>query len=172
MSIHAFRGKAPRIHPSVFLAEGVQIIGDVEIGEDSSVWFNSVVRGDVHWIRIGRRTNVQDLSVIHVTREKFATSIGDDVTVGHAARIHGSTVGHRCLIGIGAILLDRSVIADDSIVAAGSVVTEGFQAPPRSLILGAPAMVKRTLTDEEMQRVVQSARNYVEYAGWYRGQAQ
>jgi carbonic anhydrase/acetyltransferase-like protein (isoleucine patch superfamily) len=152
----------------VFLADGVQIVGDVEIGEDSSVWFNSVIRGDVHWIRIGKRTNIQDGSVIHVTRDKYATLIGDEVTVGHGARIHGATLNDRCLIGVGAILLDRSVIGHDCIVAAGSIVTEGFEAPPRSLVMGCPAQVKRPLTEEEIARIGQTARNYLSYVALYR----
>ncbi len=168
MPIHPFRGKHPRIHPTVFLADGVQVIGDVEIGEDSSVWFNSVIRGDVYHIRIGKRTNVQDGSVIHVTRDRFASTIGDDVTLGHGSRVHGATIHDRCLIGIGSILLDRSVIGHDCIVAAGSLVTEGFEAPPRSLIMGLPAQVNRPLTDQEVARIAHTAKNYVSYVAQYR----
>ncbi len=168
MPVLPFRGKSPRLHASVWLAEGAMVIGDVEIGEDSSVWFNSVVRGDVHSIRIGRRTNVQDGTIIHVTRDKYATQIGDDVTIGHGARLHGCTVHDRALIGIGAIVLDRCVIGADTLVAAGSLVPEGFVAPPRMLVMGHPAQVKRPLTEEEVARLGQLAKNYVEYVEQYR----
>lgn len=153
----------PVVHPSVFVDESAQVIGDVEIGAESSVWMNAVIRGDVHRIRIGRRTNVQDGSVIHVMHDTHPTSVGDDVTIGHAAIVHGCTVSDRVLVGMGAILLNGAVIGPDSIVAAGSLVTEHFVVPPRSLVMGSPARVRRALNDEEVRFVLESAENYVRY---------
>ena len=153
----------PVVHPSVFVDESAQVIGDVEIGAESSVWMNAVIRGDVHRIRIGRRTNVQDGSVIHVMHETHPTSVGDGVTIGHGAIVHGCTVSDRVLVGMGAILLNGAVIGSDSIVAAGSLVTENFVVPPRSLVMGSPARVRRALGDEEVRFVLESAENYVRY---------
>ncbi len=163
-----YLGKKPQLHESVFVAEGVQVIGDVTVGRDSSLWFNSVIRGDVNYIRIGERTNVQDNSVIHVTYEKFPTVIASNVTVGHAAVIHGCEIGDYCLIGMGAILLDNCKIGEESIVAAGSLVREGFIVPPRSLVAGLPARVVRELKPEELKRLEVSAQHYVDYVANYR----
>ncbi len=163
-----YLGKTPKLDESVFLAEGTQVIGDVTIGKDSSVWFNVVIRGDVNYIRIGERTNVQDNTVIHVTYEKFPTVIDSNVTIGHAAIIHGCTIEDFCLIGMGAILLDGSKVGDHSLVAAGSLVREGFVVPPKSLAAGVPARVVRKLKGDEIKRLEDSAQHYVDYALNYR----
>jgi carbonic anhydrase/acetyltransferase-like protein (isoleucine patch superfamily) len=163
-----YRGITPRIHPSVFIAEGAQIIGDVEIGAESSVWFNTVIRGDVHYIRIGERTNIQDSCVLHVTHATYPLVIGSDVTVGHGAILHAATIKDRCLIGMGAKVLDDATVGPYSFVAAGSLVLEHFEVPEGALVAGVPARVKRMLSDEERQQIVQSAQNYVGYVKTYR----
>ncbi|MCM2323972.1 MAG: gamma carbonic anhydrase family protein [Oligoflexia bacterium] len=166
-------GKWPRIHETAFVAPSADLIGEVEIGPHSSVWFQCVVRGDVNWIKIGARTNIQDHSVLHVTRRKHPLTIGDEVTVGHRAALHGCTIGNRVLVGIGAIVLDEAVIGDDSIIGAGALVTKGTRIPPRSLVLGAPARVARELTAEEIAWLAESAENYVgdaiDYYSYVRG---
>jgi len=163
-----YKGLSPQIDGSVFVAPGACVIGDVHIGEHSSLWFNVIVRGDVNFIRIGRRTNIQDGTVVHVTRKMHPTVIGDDVTVGHSVTLHGCTVHDGCLIGIGAIVLDGAVIGASSLVAAGSVVAPGMQVPPRSLVIGSPGRVKRTLTDEECGNILTISGNYVQYREDYR----
>ncbi len=164
MAIRSFRGHAPQLHPSCFVEDSAQVIGDVVLGEGASVWFNCVVRGDVNPIRIGARTNIQDLTMIHVQSHKFGTTIGEDVTVGHHVVLHGCTVGSRVLVGMGAILMDGVVVGDDCIIAAGALLTPGTQIPAGSLVLGSPAKVKRPLTAEERAHLVASAQNYVQYA--------
>lgn len=168
--IFPFQGKEPKIDDSCFLAPSADIIGDVEIGKDSSVWFQVVIRGDVNFIRIGERTNIQDGSVLHVTRaNQFEGAsktgnpliIGDEVTIGHRVTLHGCTIKNRILIGMGATIMDKAVIDDDSIVAAGALVTQGKVFPPRSLIQGSPAKAVRELTAEEISFMKQSAANYV-----------
>jgi carbonic anhydrase/acetyltransferase-like protein (isoleucine patch superfamily) len=166
-----YDGKAPRLAPSVFLAEGSVVTGDVEIGEDSSLWFGTVVRGDVNRVRIGARTNLQDLTVVHVTAGTHPTTIGDDVTVGHRAVLHGCTVHDRCLVGIGAIVMDGAVVGPDAMVGAGALVPPGMVVPAGTLVLGAPAKVKRDLTPEELASLRSSAARYVGYAAKYRGGA-
>jgi carbonic anhydrase/acetyltransferase-like protein (isoleucine patch superfamily) len=166
--IHTYRGIKPKIHSSVFVAEGAHIVGDVEIGRDSSVWFNAVIRGDVHFIRIGERTNVQDNAVLHVTHETYPLVIGSDVTIGHGAIVHAATLNDCCLIGMGAKVLDNATIGSYSLVAAGALVLEHFEVPEGALVAGVPAQVKRMLTPEERQQIAQSARNYVEYVKTYR----
>jgi carbonic anhydrase/acetyltransferase-like protein (isoleucine patch superfamily) len=163
-----YQGRVPHLHPSVFIADGVKIIGDVEIDEYSSVWFNTVIRGDVHYIRIGSRTNIQDNSVLHVTSKTAPLKIGSDVTIGHSVVLHGCTIEEGCLIGMGAIVLDGACIHRDSMVAAGSIVLEGFEVPEGMLIAGVPAKLKRSLTEEEKQFLRQSAANYVHYGQTYR----
>ena len=153
----------PRIHPTAYIDASAQVIGDVEIGESSSVWMTVVIRGDVHHIRIGRRSNVQDGTIVHVMKDTHATTIGDDVTVGHAAVVHGCTIEDRCLIGMGAILLNGARIGSGSIVAAGTLVVEGMQVPPRSLVMGSPGRVKRDLTDAEVDEIQMYADRYVAY---------
>jgi carbonic anhydrase/acetyltransferase-like protein (isoleucine patch superfamily) len=165
--IRAFRGVTPRVHPSAFIDDSAQVIGDVEIGEESSVWMCAVVRGDVHWIRIGRRSNIQDGAVVHAMTGTHPTAIGNDVTIGHGAVIHGCTIDDRCLVGMGAILLNGSHIGTQSIVAAGALILEHMQVPPRSLVLGAPAKVKRLLTHAEIAGIQGYADRYVEYRREY-----
>ena len=157
------RGRLPRVHPTAYIDDSAQVIGDVEIGEESSVWMTVVIRGDVHRIRIGRRTNIQDGTVVHVMNGTHPTTIGDNVTVGHAAIIHGCTIEDRCLIGMGAILLNGVHVGTGSIVAAGTLLVEGMQVPPRSLVMGSPGKVKRTLTDAEVAEIQMYADRYVGY---------
>lgn len=164
-----YKGITPKLHETVFVQDGVRIIGDVEIGEKSSVWFNTVIRGDVNYIRIGKRTNIQDNSSLHVTKDIYPLIIGDDVTVGHGVVLHGCTVKDRCLIGMGAVLLDDAEIGPDSIVGAGALVTEGTKVPSGSLVIGMPARVSRPLRPEEISRILRSADNYIEYTRNYRG---
>jgi carbonic anhydrase/acetyltransferase-like protein (isoleucine patch superfamily) len=163
MSLIPFGGKTPVIDPAAFVAPGARLIGDIEIGAESSIWYNCVLRGDVNRIRIGARTNIQDLTLVHVMRETHPTVIGDEVTVGHSAVVHGSTIEHRCLVGMGAILLNGCHIGTGSIVAAGSLVTEGMIVPPGSMVMGTPARVKRPLTAEEDASIQWYADNYVRY---------
>jgi carbonic anhydrase/acetyltransferase-like protein (isoleucine patch superfamily) len=163
-----YAGARPRLHPSVFLADGARVVGDVEMGEDSSVWFNAVVRGDVHFIRIGKRTNVQDGAVLHVTNGTFPLVIGDDVTIGHSAVLHGCTLEDRILIGMGAIVLDGARVRRNAMVAAGALVREGFEVPEGMLVAGVPASVKRPLTRDELTYLPLSAAHYVDYVASYR----
>jgi carbonic anhydrase/acetyltransferase-like protein (isoleucine patch superfamily) len=165
------RGRLPRVHPSAFIDDSAQVIGDVEIGEESSIWMQVVVRGDVNRIVVGRRSNIQDGTIVHVMRDTHATVIGDDVTIGHAAVIHGCTIEAQCLIGMGAILLNGCRIGTGSIVAAGSLVPEGMVIPPRSLVMGSPAKVKRALDDEAVAEIQMYADRYVEYRRDYMGQS-
>lgn len=164
-----YKGVTPKVHPTVFIEESARVIGDVEIGELSSVWFNAVVRGDVHYIRVGERTNVQDNCTLHVTKDVYPLIIGSDITIGHNVTLHGCVVKDRCLIGMGAIVLDNAEIGEDSIVGAGALVKEGMKVPPGSLVVGVPAKVVRQTTDEEKARIVQSALNYIGYAKDYTG---
>ena len=161
--LRPFRGVFPRIHETAFIDDSAQVIGDVEIGDESSVWMTVVIRGDVHRIRIGRRSNIQDGTVVHVMHQTHPTTIGDDVTVGHAALLHGCTIEDRCLIGMGAILLNGAHIGSGSIVAAGTLVVEEMKVPPRSLVMGSPGKVKRTLTDTEVDGIQAYADRYVGY---------
>lgn len=162
-----FKGISPTIHATAFITDDAIVIGDVEIGEDSSVWFGSIVRGDVNYIRIGARTNIQDQTVIHVSSRTHPTVLEDEITVGHRVVLHGCHVESGCLIGIGAILLDGVRVGARSLVAAGTLLTPGTQIPPRSLVLGSPGRVKRELTDDELAYLDRSWRNYVELKGHY-----
>ncbi len=157
----------PRIGRNVFIAENATVIGDVEIGDDSSIWFGAILRGDVNYIRVGRCTSIQDGTVVHVTNRTHPTVIGSYVTVGHGVKLHGCTVKDNCLIGIGAIVLDGSVIGENSIVAAGTLVPPGKEFPPNSLIMGFPAKVKRELSEEEIRGLKEHALRYVEYKNTY-----
>ena len=157
------RAGFPRVASSAFVDHSAQVIGDVEIGEDSSVWMNAVLRGDVNRIRIGDRTNIQDGSVLHGMRGKHATLIGDEVTVGHAAILHGCVVEDRCLIGMGAIVLNGAVVGAGSIVAAGALVPEGTAVPPGSLVMGSPGRVRRATTGGEAASIRRYADHYVAY---------
>jgi carbonic anhydrase/acetyltransferase-like protein (isoleucine patch superfamily) len=161
--LRAFRSVLPRVHPTAYVDESAQVIGNVEIGQESSVWMNVVIRGDVNTIRIGDRTNIQDGTVIHVMRGTHATSIGADVTVGHAAILHGCTIHDRVLIGMGAMLLNGAEIGEDSIVAAGTLVPEAKTFPARSLLMGRPAMLKRELSASEIATIRDYAERYVGY---------
>lgn len=163
----AYKGVVPKIGKDVFLAEGSFVIGDVEIGDNSSIWFNTVVRGDVNYIRIGNSTNIQDLTMVHVTTAKYPTIIGDNVTIGHRAMVHGCVIGNNCLIGMGAIILDGVKIGNNCLVAAGSLVTQGKEFPDGVLIMGSPAKVVRELTEEEIKGFQRLADHYSALAKSY-----
>ena len=167
--LRPYRGTLPRIHSTAYIDASAQVIGDVEIGEESSVWMCVVIRGDVHRIRIGRRTNVQDGTIVHVMKDTYPTTVGDQVTVGHAAVLHGCTIEDLCLIGMGAILLNGSHVGTQSIVAAGTLVVEGMKVPPRSLVMGSPGKVKRLLTHAEIADIQMYADRYVAYRLDYMG---
>jgi len=164
----------PTLKKNAWIADGATVVGRTEIGEDSSIWFGSVVRGDVHYIKIGDRTSIQDLSMVHVTHHKKEdmsdgnpTIIGDDVTIGHRVMLHGCTIEDACLIGMSATILDGAVIGKESIVGAGALVTKNKIFPPRSLIIGSPAKVIRELTDAEVAELYASAKRYVEFKNNY-----
>lgn len=157
----------PKVGKGTFVAPTATLIGDVEIGENCSIWFNTVVRGDVMPIRIGDETNIQDGTVIHGTYKKCGTTIGRRVTVGHGVILHGCEIGDRVLIGMGAIIMDKAKISNDSFVAAGALVTEDKEFPSKVLIVGRPAVVKRELTQEELAFLNKSADNYLFYKKWY-----
>jgi carbonic anhydrase/acetyltransferase-like protein (isoleucine patch superfamily) len=165
--IKPFRSINPKVHETAFVADDAIVIGDVEIGEDASVWFGSIIRGDVNFIRIGARTNIQDATVIHVSSRTHPTVLEDEITVGHRVTLHGCHVERGCLIGIGAILMDGVRVGRNSLVGAGSLLTPGTQIPPGSLALGSPARVKRKLTAEELAYLDRSWRNYVELKKHY-----
>ncbi len=166
--IKNFLDKTPKIDKSVFIAEGAVVIGDVVIGADSGIWFNSVIRADVNYIRIGERTNIQDNSVLHVTTDKYPLVVGNDVTVGHRVVLHGCTIEDRTLIGIGAIILDGAIIEKESIVAAGTLVPPGFRVPSGKLVMGIPAKIKREITSQERKKIITSSQNYIKNARNYR----
>jgi carbonic anhydrase/acetyltransferase-like protein (isoleucine patch superfamily) len=165
--IRPFRGIHPQIHPTAFIADSAQVIGDVQVGEQASIWFGTVARGDMHFIRIGDRTNVQDNCVLHTRTGELPTILEDEVTVGHSVTLHGCYVEHGALIGIGSIVLDEARIGAQSLIAAGSLVSPGTIIPPRSLVMGMPAQVKRPLTDEEVAGLARYWQNYVEYSAHY-----
>jgi carbonic anhydrase/acetyltransferase-like protein (isoleucine patch superfamily) len=165
--IRTFQGIRPRIPKSCFIEDTAVVIGDVVVGEDCSVWFHAVIRGDVHYIRIGHRTNVQDLCMLHVTHDTHPLVIGSDVTIGHHVVLHGCTIKDRVLIGMGAIIMDGAVIGEDSVVGAGALVTERTVIPPKSVVLGSPAKVRRPVSDDELKWILESSANYVKYAGQY-----
>jgi carbonic anhydrase/acetyltransferase-like protein (isoleucine patch superfamily) len=161
MIVRAFAGKEPRVGERVFVADNAAVIGDVEIGNDCSIWYSVTIRGDVNFIRIGSRTNIQDGTAIHVNHDRHPTVIAEEVTIGHAAIVHGCTVHRGALIGMGSRVLDGAVVGESALVGAGALVPEGMDVPPRTLVVGVPARVKRPLTDEELARLDQSWRNYV-----------
>ena len=152
-----------KFDPTVFLASGVKIIGDVKIGANSSVWYNSVIRGDVHYVKIGEMTNIQDCSMLHVTNGRYPLNIGNKVTIGHSVKLHGCTLQDLCLIGIGSIVLDGAVVETNSMVAAGAVVKPNFVVPSGKLVAGVPAKIVRDLTDEEINDFEKSALRYMKY---------
>ena len=166
--IHAYRGVMPKVHVSAWIADSADVIGDVELGEESSVWFSTVIRGDVHFIRVGRGTNLQDGTVVHVDRNGTPTILGDYVTVGHAARLHGCHIKSNCLIGIGAVVLDGALLEEECVVAAGAVVSPGTLVPRGSLLMGAPARVKRSVTEKDLELIYRSAKSYIGLAAEYR----
>ena len=166
--IRAYRGVVPKIAASAYIDQSAQVIGDVVVGDRSSIWPNVTVRGDVNWIRIGEETSIQDNSVLHCDAGVFPLQIGSRVTVGHLAMLHGCTVEDECLIGIGAIVLNGAKIGSGSVIAAGAVVPEGMQVPPQSLVMGVPAKVKRPVTPDEQERFRQNAKRYVEATAIYR----
>ncbi|HJP19446.1 MAG TPA: gamma carbonic anhydrase family protein [Nitrospinota bacterium] len=162
-----YKNKWPNVSSSAFIENSARVIGDVTIGEESSVWFNAIVRGDVNYIRIGNRTNIQDASVIHVTHDTHPTILEDDITVGHSVTIHGCTIKSRVLIGMGAIILDGAVVESDSIVAAGALVTEGKEIPSGWMAMGVPAKPVRELTGQERASLLEHAQNYIRYKNEY-----
>ncbi len=161
-----FNGVSPRIHPTVFVADGAKIVGDVEIGERSSVWFNAVIRGDIFPIRIGKRTSVQDGCVLHV-RKGLSVIVGDDVTFGHGVMAHGCTIGDLCLLGIGCVILDGATVGRGSVIAAGAVVPPGMDVPPHSLVMGVPGKVVKDLGPGSAEDNRTIADHYVGYAKDY-----
>ncbi|HLL22512.1 MAG TPA: gamma carbonic anhydrase family protein [Kofleriaceae bacterium] len=165
--IRAHAGKRPQIARTAFLAENCAVIGDVVIGEESSVWYSVTIRGDVMPIRIGARTSVQDGTVVHVTSDRFGTTIGSDCTIGHGAIIHACTIEDACLIGMGSIILDGVRVGRGSLVGAGALVTPGTDIPPNSLVIGSPAKVKRTVNDKERAQIESGAAHYVELTRVY-----
>jgi carbonic anhydrase/acetyltransferase-like protein (isoleucine patch superfamily) len=171
--VRPFKGIIPQIAPSAFIAETAVIVGDVEIGPESSIWYNVVVRGDVNSIRIGSRTNIQDLSMLHVTHRKHADDpgapllIGNDVTVGHSVTLHGCTLGNGSFVGMQAVVMDNAVVGEGALVGARALVTEGTIIPPHTLWVGAPARYKRDLTPDEIAWLRTSAGNYVRYSREY-----
>ena len=167
MIVRGHAGKTPVLGKGVFVAQNAAIIGDVVIGDESSIWYATTIRGDVMPIRIGARTSIQDNTVIHVTSDFSGTEIGDDCTIGHSAIIHACTVESFCLIGMGSILLDGARIGTGSLVGAGALVTPGTNIPPGSLVIGSPAKVKRPLNDKEREQIRYGAAHYVELARAY-----
>jgi len=167
--IKALGDKAPRIAADAFIAETAVIVGDVEIGAGASIWYGAVLRGDVGWIRIGARSNVQDLVCIHMTGGLSHSDIGEDVTIGHGAILHGGKIGRGALIGMGSVVLDNADIGEEAIVAAGSVVPPDMKVPPRVLVRGLPAKVVRELTEEERRQGVRGAQVYRDLSKLHRG---
>jgi carbonic anhydrase/acetyltransferase-like protein (isoleucine patch superfamily) len=167
MSILAYRGIFPKIAQHVFIAPGAWVIGDVTIGERSSIWFNTVVRGDVHYIRIGSSTSVQDNSTLHVTGPDFPLHIGDRVIIGHKAIVHGCTIEDECMIGMGAVILDGCKIGKGSVIAAGTVLPPGFEVPAESVVMGAPAQIKRQAGEADRAMILQGCSHYLELAAEY-----
>lgn len=167
--LRTFQGITPTVPASCYVEDTGIVIGDVVMGQECSVWFHAVIRGDVHFIRIGHRTNVQDLSMLHVTHDTHPLIIGDDVTIGHSVVLHGCTIKDRVLVGMGSIVMDGAQIGEDSVIGAGSLITEGTVVPPKSLVLGSPARVTRPVTEKELAWISESARNYVRYARLYMG---
>jgi carbonic anhydrase/acetyltransferase-like protein (isoleucine patch superfamily) len=165
--IRSYKGIWPRLGERVYVDVSAQVIGDVELGDHASVWMNAVVRGDVHSIRIGPYSNIQDNCVVHVFKDQHPTVVADHVTVGHSVTLHGCRIGSWCLIGMGATILNDAEIGEESIIAAGSLVPEGMKVPPRSLVMGLPAKVRRPISEEERAGLRRYAQNYYEYKETY-----
>lgn len=162
-SVTPYKGIFPTIPESVFLADGARVVGDVVLGENVSVWFNAIVRGDVHFIHVGDNTNIQDGACIHCTYQKNSTTIGKNVSIAHLAVIHGCVIEDNCLIGMGAIIMDKAVIGAGSLVGAGALVSPGTIIPERSLVVGSPAKVVRKVTDEEYASFCATTQRYLMY---------
>ena len=167
MIVRGYEGKQPRLGQRVFVAENAALIGDVELGNDCSIWYGAVLRGDVHFIRVGSRTNIQDNSVVHVTNGVHPAVIAEEVTIGHGAIVHGCTIKRGALIGMGSRVLDGAVVGEGALVGAGALVPEGMHVPAHTLVVGVPAKVKRPLNADEIARLEQSWRNYIEYKERY-----
>lgn len=165
--IITYKGRTPVVPANVFIAPGAYVIGDVEIGAESSVWFNAVIRGDVNSIRIGERTSIQDMCMVHATKYVYPTFIGSDVTVGHHVVMHGCKIGNYCLIGMGSVILDDCDIGERSIIGAGTILAPGTKVPPRSMVMGVPGKVKREVNERELAMLETSAKAYVELASDY-----
>ncbi len=165
--LKAYQGYIPEVHPTVFIEESAQVVGDVKLGRDSSVWHQAVLRGDVNSIRVGKQTNIQDGVIVHGTYKKYPVVIEDNVSIGHNAVVHGCTVHSNCLIGMGAIILDNAEIGENCIIGAGAIVTEGMVVPANSLVLGVPGRITRCLTPEEVWGLKDRALRYVEYKNSY-----
>jgi carbonic anhydrase/acetyltransferase-like protein (isoleucine patch superfamily) len=168
MPLYELKGVRPRLGRDVFVAEGARVIGDVHLGDEASVWFGAVLRGDYMPIRVGARTNIQDNAVVHITSNETGATLGDDVTVGHAAIVHGCTIGSGCLVGMGSIVLDGAVVGEGSFIAAGSLVTPGTIIPARSFVMGRPAKVVRAVSDRDLHAIREAASRYVQYAREFR----
>jgi carbonic anhydrase/acetyltransferase-like protein (isoleucine patch superfamily) len=164
MAIYELKGGRPRLGRDVFVAEGARVIGDVHLGDEASVWFGAVLRGDYMPIRVGARTNIQDNAVVHITADESGATLGDDVTVGHGAIVHGCTIGDGCLIGMGSIVLDHAAVGEGSFIAAGSLIAPGTVIPPRSLVMGRPGKVVRAVNDRDLAAIRGAAAHYVRYA--------
>ena len=162
--IYRYLETFPDVNENTFLAPGVKIIGNVTIKEKSSIWYNTVIRGDVHFVKIGKCSNVQDMSMLHVTNNKYPLNIGDNVTIGHSVTLHGCTLENNCFVGMGAVILDNAIVEKNSMVAAGAVVKEGFVVPSGKLVAGVPAKIIRDLTEEEIDAIDKSAERYYKYS--------
>ena len=165
--IRSYQGKTPVVPASCYVDPSAQVIGDVELGEQASVWMNAVVRGDVNSIRIGAKSNVQDCAVLHGMRYLYPVTIGEMVTIGHNATVHGCTLEDNVLVGIGAVILNHAKVGEGSIIAAGAVIPEHAVIPPRSLVVGIPGKVKRELGEEDQKMILQYAQNYLDYKAIY-----
>jgi len=164
MAVYELGSVRPTLGEDVWIAANAAVIGDVVLGAQASVWFGAVIRGDVYPIRIGERTNIQDNAVVHVTADKARTTIGDDVTVGHSAIVHGCTIGSRCLVGMGSIVLDGAVIEDECFLAAGTLVPPGMHVPTGSMVMGSPGKIVRSLREAELEEIRSASVHYVQYA--------
>ncbi len=169
MTICEYNGKKPRIDPSAYIADRTDIIGDVTIGKDSSIWYGVVLRGDMHYIKIGKNTSVQDNSVMHGTATKYPTVVGNNVSIGHGAIVHGCTIGNNCLIGMGSIILEGAVIGDWCIIGAGAVVTEGKKIPEGNIVLGIPGKPVAKVTARHRERITKNWKAYVRLKDTYMG---
>ncbi len=165
--LRPFKGIWPKLGERVYVDPSAQVIGDVELGDHASVWMNAVIRGDVHSIRIGPHTNIQDNCVIHVFKEQYATVLADHITVGHSVTLHGCRLGSYCLIGMGATILNEAEIGDECLIAAQTLVPEGMKIPPRSLVMGVPAKLRRPLNGDELRMLRTSAQSYFDYKEIY-----